>query len=80
MLIKFFEWVSLYHLLKSCKGGSFASEFSQGSGTQGHMSPEGVPKPRKNTGTSPYINNSLFISSFLSHFLEKKYFHGNVGK
>jgi hypothetical protein len=30
-------------------------------------------------GTSPYVNNSIFISSLLSHFLEKKYFHGNVG-
>jgi hypothetical protein len=37
------------------------------------------------TGTSLYINNSLFtyyvlfISSLLSHFVEKKYFHGNMG-
>jgi hypothetical protein len=30
-------------------------------------------------GTSTYINNSLFISSLLSHFVEKKYFHGNMG-
>jgi hypothetical protein len=30
-------------------------------------------------GTSPYINNSLFISSLLSHFVKNKYFHGNVG-
>jgi hypothetical protein len=30
-------------------------------------------------GTSPYVNNSLFISSLLSHFIEKKYFHGNMG-
>jgi hypothetical protein len=31
------------------------------------------------TRTSPYVNNSLFISSLLSHFVEKKYFHGNMG-
>jgi hypothetical protein len=30
------------------------------------------------TGTSPCVNNSLFISSLLSHFVEKKYFHGNM--
>jgi hypothetical protein len=30
-------------------------------------------------GTSAYINNSLSISSLLSHFVEKKYFHGNMG-
>jgi hypothetical protein len=30
------------------------------------------------TGTSPCVNNSLFISSLLSHFVEKKYFHGNI--
>jgi hypothetical protein len=35
---------------------------------------EGVPE-----GTSPSINNSLLISSFLSHFVEKKYFHRNMG-
>jgi hypothetical protein len=29
-------------------------------------------------GTSPYVYNSLF-SLLLSCFLEKKYFHGNVG-
>jgi hypothetical protein len=28
---------------------------------------------------SLYINNSLFISSLLSHFIETKYFHGNMG-
>jgi hypothetical protein len=27
----------------------------------------------KSMGTSLYINNSLFISSLLSHFVEKKY-------
>jgi hypothetical protein len=30
-------------------------------------------------GTSPYLNNSLLIFSILSHFVEKKYFHGNLG-
>jgi hypothetical protein len=43
---------------------------------------EDVFEPQENAlsmGNSPYINNSLFISSFFSHFLEKKYFHGNVG-
>jgi len=29
--------------------------------------------------TSLYVNNLLFISSLLSHFIEKKYFHRNVG-
>jgi len=32
------------------------------------------------TGTSPYLNNSLFISSHLSHFIKQKIFqweHGN---
>jgi hypothetical protein len=29
-------------------------------------------------GTSPYINNSVLISSLLSQFVEKKYFHGNM--
>jgi hypothetical protein len=39
----------------------------------------------KPTNISPYINNPLFtyyilfISSLLSHFVEKKYFHGNMG-
>ncbi len=32
-----------------------------------------------NIGTSPYINNSLFISLLLFHFLKTKYFHRNVG-
>jgi hypothetical protein len=32
----------------------------------------------RSMGTSPYVNNSLFISSLLSHFIEKKYFHGNM--
>jgi len=31
------------------------------------------------TRTSPYVNNSVFISLLLSHFVEKKYFHGNTG-
>jgi hypothetical protein len=32
------------------------------------------------TGTSAYVNNSLKkISLLLSHFVKKKYFHGNVG-
>jgi hypothetical protein len=31
------------------------------------------------TRTSPYLNNSLFISSCLSHFIKEKYFHGNMG-
>jgi len=30
-------------------------------------------------GTSPYVNNSLSISSLLSRFVGKNYFHGNVG-
>jgi len=30
-------------------------------------------------GTSPYLNNSLLIFSILSLFVEKKYFHGNLG-
>jgi len=30
-------------------------------------------------GSSPYVNNSLFISLLLSCFVEKKYFLGNVG-
>jgi hypothetical protein len=30
-------------------------------------------------GTSPFANNSLFVSWLLSHFVEKKYFCGNVG-
>jgi hypothetical protein len=30
-------------------------------------------------GTSPYVNNSVFISLPFSHFIEKKYFHGNMG-
>jgi hypothetical protein len=29
-------------------------------------------------GTSPYVNNSLSISSLLSRFVGKNYFHGNV--
>jgi hypothetical protein len=29
--------------------------------------------------TSPYVNNSLFISLLLSHFVKKKYFHGSMG-
>jgi hypothetical protein len=31
------------------------------------------------TNISPYLNNSLSISLLLSHFIEKKYFHGNMG-
>jgi hypothetical protein len=31
------------------------------------------------TRTSPYVNNSVFISLLLSHLIEKKYFHGNTG-
>jgi len=34
---------------------------------------------RTSTRTSPYINNSIFTSSLLYYFIEKKYFHGNVG-
>jgi hypothetical protein len=34
---------------------------------------------RRSTGTSHSPNNSLFISSLLSHFVEKKNFHGNMG-
>jgi hypothetical protein len=30
-------------------------------------------------GTSPYINNSLFISSLLSWSIEKEYLHGKMG-
>jgi hypothetical protein len=30
------------------------------------------------TGTSPYVNNSLFISSPF-RFIKRKYFHGNMG-
>jgi hypothetical protein len=30
-------------------------------------------------GTSPYVNNSPLISSLLSRFAGKKYFHGNMG-
>jgi hypothetical protein len=29
--------------------------------------------------TSPYVNNSLFISLLPSHLEEKKYFHRNMG-
>ncbi len=29
--------------------------------------------------TSPYVKGSLLISLLLSQFVEKKYFHGNVG-
>jgi hypothetical protein len=57
----------------------------EGRGTQG-CEHKGVLKPQEeNMGTSLYINNSLFtyyvifISSLLSHFVEKKYFHGNMG-
>jgi hypothetical protein len=32
------------------------------------------------TGTSPYVNNFVLISWLLSHFIEKKYFHGNMYK
>jgi len=32
-----------------------------------------------NTGTSSsYVNNSLLISLLLPHFVEMKYFHGNM--
>jgi hypothetical protein len=30
-------------------------------------------------GTSPYVNNSVLISLIFSHFIEKKYFYGNMG-
>jgi hypothetical protein len=30
-------------------------------------------------GTSPYLNNSFFISLLLSHLVERKYFCGNMG-
>jgi hypothetical protein len=46
------------------------------------MSPRVFPNLRrthKYRNTSRSLNNSLFISSFLSHFIEKRYFHGNVG-
>jgi hypothetical protein len=42
------------------------------------MSPRVFPN-LKYRNTSPSVSNSLFISSFLSHFIEKSYFHGNVG-
>jgi hypothetical protein len=49
-------------------------------------SPErGAPKgmslrvfPNLGRTHSAYVNNSLFIFSLLSDFVEKKYFHGNV--
>jgi len=28
---------------------------------------------------TPYVNNSSFVSSLLSYFIEKKYFHGIMG-
>jgi hypothetical protein len=28
---------------------------------------------------TPYVNNSFFVSSLLSYFIEKKYFHGIMG-
>jgi len=28
---------------------------------------------------TPCVNNSLFVSSLLSYFIEKKYFHGIMG-
>jgi len=28
---------------------------------------------------TPCINNSIFVSSLLSYFIEKKYFHGIMG-
>jgi len=37
------------------------------------------PRERMSTRTSTYLNDSLFIFSLLSHFIEKKYFHRNVG-
>jgi hypothetical protein len=33
----------------------------------------------KSVGTSPHINNSLFISWLFSCSIKKKYFHRNVG-
>jgi hypothetical protein len=35
--------------------------------------------PPRKACHSPYINNYLFFSSFLSFFIKKKYFHGNMG-
>jgi hypothetical protein len=32
----------------------------------------------ENLSTFPFANNSLLISSLLSCFVEKKYFHGNI--
>ncbi len=57
----------------SCKGGSHTSALSWAWGCFR------TSRECTNMGTSPYINNSLFISSFLSRFVGKKYFHGNVG-
>jgi hypothetical protein len=37
------------------------------------------PNLRKMHKYSPYGNNSLFISSLLSCFIERKYFNGNMG-
>jgi len=31
------------------------------------------------SGTSPGVDNSLFVSWLISRFVEKKYFYGNVG-
>jgi hypothetical protein len=40
------------------------------------VSPRVFPNLKR---TSPDVNNSLSISSLLSRFVGKKYFHGNVG-
>ncbi len=59
--------MSVCVLLKEGHPSVWAQGCSQTSGE--HMS----------TGTSPYINNSLLISLFLSCFVQKKYFHGIEG-
>ncbi len=61
----------------SCKGGSRTSgEGHPRMWAQGCSQTSGE---RTSTRTLPYANDFLLISSLLSRFLEKKYFHGNMG-
>jgi hypothetical protein len=65
-----------FDFLVFCDGHICVSAFFQGKGTQGCSRTSGE---RMSMGTSPYVNNSVFISLPFSHFIEKKYFHGNMG-
>jgi len=51
----------------------------EGRALQG-VSPREFPNLRRmHEYSSLYVNNFLFIFGLLSHFVEKKYFHGNMG-